>query len=50
MAVYDVGDRYRNKDKKIHFGLEDTIVITETGAPVDPGEIEEMIAKQGLME
>jgi len=72
MAVHDVGDRMRamvpgvvfnlepiieDKEKKIHFRLEDTIVITENGAevltdltPVDPAEIEKVIARKGIFE
>lgn len=72
MAVHDVGPKNRefvpgvvfnlepiieDKTKKIHFRLEDTIVITEDGAdiltgltPVRPEEIEAMIARPGLLE
>lgn len=72
MAVHDVGPRDRafvpgvvfnlepiieDKAKKVHFRIEDTIVITEDGAevltggtPVDPDEIERMIALPGLLE
>ena len=72
MAVHDVGDRRRamvpgvvfnlepiiqDKEKKIHFRLEDTIVITEDGAevltgltPVNPEEIEKLIAEKGIFE
>ena len=72
MAVHDVGPKNRafvpgvvfnlepiieDKTKKIHFRLEDTIVITEGGAevltgltPVDPKEIEAMIAQPGIFE
>jgi len=72
MAVHDVGPWNRefvpgvvfnlepiieDKEKKIHFRLEDTIVITEDGAevltgltPVDPAEIGKMIAEKGIFE
>lgn len=72
MAVHDVGDRKRamvpgvvfnlepiieDKEKKIHFRLEDTIVITEVGAevltgltPVEPSAIEAIIAEKGIFE
>jgi Xaa-Pro aminopeptidase len=72
MAVHDVGDRKRamvpgvvfnlepiieDKEKKIHFRLEDTIVITKNGAevltgltPVDPSEIEKIISEKGIFE
>jgi len=72
MAVHDVGPRKRefvpgvvfnlepiieDKTKKIHFRLEDTIVITENGSevltgetPVDPEEIEKLISEKGIFE
>ncbi|MBL7960593.1 aminopeptidase P family protein [bacterium] len=73
MAVHDVGyksgQRYvpgvvfnlepiiEDKIKKIHFRLEDTIVITKDGAevltgltPVEPSDIEKMIAEKGIFE
>ncbi len=72
MAVHDVGSRkepfgpgvvfnlepiIEDKTKKIHFRLEDTIVITEDGCevltgdtPVDPKEIEKLIAEKGIFE
>jgi Xaa-Pro aminopeptidase len=72
MAVHDVGDRKRamvpgvvfnlepiieDKEKKVHFRLEDTIVITENGAevltgltPVEPSAIEALIAERGIFE
>ena len=72
MAVHDVGPKSRefvagvvfnlepiieDKTKKIHFRLEDTIVITKDGAevltgltPVDPAEIEKLIAEKGIFE
>jgi len=72
MAVHDVGPRHKpleagvvfnvepiveDKDKKIHFRLEDTVVITETGAEVltsgTPIEIEAiyaLIKSIGLLE
>ncbi len=73
MAVHDVGDRrsgkyvpgvvfnlepiIEDKEKKIHFRLEDTIVITKTGreiltglTPVNPDEVEKMISEKGLLE
>jgi Xaa-Pro aminopeptidase len=72
MAVHDVGPKDRafvpgvvfnlepiieDKTKKVHFRIEDTIVITGDGAevltgltPVDPKEIEVMIAQPGIFE
>jgi Xaa-Pro aminopeptidase len=72
MAVHDVGPGNRvfvpgvvfnlepiieDKTKKIHFRLEDTIVITDGGCevltgdtPVDPEEIEKMIDEKGIFE
>ncbi len=72
MAVHDVGSRkgpfvpgvvfnlepiIEDKTKKIHFRIEDTIVITDDGCevltgltPVDPEEIEDMIAEKGIFE
>ncbi len=73
MAVHDVGERtgvgyvagvvfnlepiIEDKEKKIHFRLEDTIVITKTGrevltdlTPVDPDAIEKLIAEKGIFE
>ncbi len=72
MAVHDVAPKNRefvpgvvfnlepiieDKTKKIHFRIEDTIVITQDGAeiltgltPVDPAEIEKLIAEKGILE
>jgi len=72
MAVHDVGPRNKpfvpgvifnlepiieDKVKKVHFRLEDTIVITKDGAevltgltPVDPEEIEKLISEKGIFE
>jgi len=72
MAVHDVGDYelpfvegvvfnvepiLEDKDKKIHIRLEDTIVITATGAenltpqsPVEPADIYKLIKEKGIGE
>lgn len=72
MAVHDVGPKDRpfkkgvvfnvepiieNKEKKIHFRIEDTILVTKDGAenltnltPLEPAEIYKMIAEKGLWE
>ncbi|KAB2880640.1 aminopeptidase P family protein [bacterium] len=73
MAVHDVGQKngqafvpgvvfnlepiIEDKIKKVHFRLEDTIVITKDGAevltgltPVEPSDIEKVIAEKGIFE
>ncbi len=56
-VVFNLEPIIEDTTKKIHFRLEDTIVITEDGAevltgltPVDPKEIEAMIARPGIFE
>jgi len=73
MAVHDVGGKWgqkfvpgvvfniepiiEDKVKKIHFRIEDTVVITKTGneiftglTPLEPAQIEKMIAERGIFE
>jgi Xaa-Pro aminopeptidase len=56
-VVFNLEPIIEDKTKKVHFRIEDTIVITEDGAevltgltPVDPKEIEAMIAQPGIFE
>jgi Xaa-Pro aminopeptidase len=56
-VVFNLEPIIEDKEKKIHFRLEDTIVITKNGAevltgltPVDPSEIEKIISEKGIFE
>ena len=56
-VVFNVEPILEDKDKKIHFRLEDTIVITATGAenltpqsPVDANAIYKLIKEKGVGE
>lgn len=56
-VVFNLEPIIEDKTKKIHLRLEDTIVITKDGAevltgltPVDPKEIEKLIAEKGIFE